>query len=371
VYWACATPPGGRQALWKRLGVVNLAEARRLRDLFAAEVQTRQVPSTKRTFGQVAEEWLAEMQRLMTAGELRPATVAGYQNTLRLHTRPLDRMRVSAITCQTLNAWHAGRQRDGAAASTISRDFVAVRLVLRFALRHGYASQDPADLLTRRERPRPGERRVRFLNDAEIRALLTAAPDGPSRTMVLTLAYTGLRFGEVLGLRWRDIDFERGFIYVRWQLQGQQYAPLKTGASQRDVVLLDPVAAELKRHKLASPFSAPEDPVFASVAGTPLDSHNARRRMIRPTMERAQLDDVTPHVLRHTYCALVINLRPEPYYVAAQMGHSDPAFTYRRYGHLFDAARHSADLRRELGAVASSQLASVKHASSNNDNHHP
>jgi hypothetical protein len=88
VYWACATPPGSRQAIWQRLGPIGLMEARRLRDEFV--VRTRHEPeptgaARKSTFGDVAAVWLDEQTQRVAVAELRPATFDIYESGLRLH----------------------------------------------------------------------------------------------------------------------------------------------------------------------------------------------------------------------------------------------------------------------------------------------
>jgi hypothetical protein len=91
-YYACATPPGSRNAAWKALGDVNLMEARRLRDKFCAEVQGLRPPALtnpRRTFGELAAEWLAEQKVRVDLGELSPRTYEGYELALRRHVLPV------------------------------------------------------------------------------------------------------------------------------------------------------------------------------------------------------------------------------------------------------------------------------------------
>lgn len=334
-YEACATPPGSTQVIWEVLGSVNLSEARRLRDDFVARVKGRKVVAGKVKFKQAADEWLATQDGFVASGDLRPNTVNGYRNSVDNHLTNFNNVVVSNITADSVVAWKQKRLASGAAQGTVRRDFQALRLILAFSVRKGYAPVNVADLLDRRERPKAGLRRERHLSRDEITKALNKA--GDLQLMIATLIFTGLRIGELLKLRWVDIDFEAGTLHTG----------SKTAAGYRDVILMNALAKALKAHKLASEFSQPQHFVFSSRNGTMLDPHNARRDF-RKAMKRAKLKGVTPHVCRHTFASILIAQGHDVLFVAGQMGHADPAFTLRQYGHLFDAARHAEKMRQGL-----------------------
>jgi hypothetical protein len=102
-YYACATPPGGRTAVWKGLGAVGLMEARRLRDKFSAEVQgaPATVNRTRATFGELAFEWLAEQKARRESGEMSPRTYEAYELALRRHVMPVLGSRQPSRRCHT------------------------------------------------------------------------------------------------------------------------------------------------------------------------------------------------------------------------------------------------------------------------------
>ena len=113
----------------------------------------------------------------------------------------------------------------------------------------------------------------------------------------------------------------------------------KTAAGHREVVLFDGLASMLKEHKLRSKWSRDDNPVLASDVGTPMGPRNLAQRGLEAAAERAGLDDVTFHVLRHTFASILIVQGNDPTYVAGQMGHEDASETLRTYAHLFDRAR--------------------------------
>jgi integrase len=223
VYWACATPPGNRQAEWLKLGEVGVMEARRRRDDFVARVRRGEAGSVSRRakVSEVADLYLAECEQLVAIGALAPSTLASYRLGIRTHFLPSYGNRaVRSISAEDLVSWHRSQQQSDTAAWTIRARWTAIRGLLVYATRHRLIPANPADLLTRRERPSPGESRVRFLDEQEMRALLDATP-GRFHAAVATMLFTGLRAGEALGLVWGDIDLKAGTVVVRRQAQEQ------------------------------------------------------------------------------------------------------------------------------------------------------
>ena len=291
IFYACATPPGSRSAVWRSLGAVGKMEARRLRDEFTAEVRKGEAQASARegrraTFADVARQWLAAQRALVDVGELAPRTVDGYELSVRRHLVPWFGSRpIRGITPNELVAWHADQRRSGAAAWSIKGRWNALRGVLGHAVRHGLLAGNPADTLTARERPKPGGSSKRFLTEEEMRAILDTA-SGRSRTLIAVLLFSGLRISEALGLVWGDVDIRTGHLRVRHQLaRNGNRIRVKTTGSHRDVVIMDTLARNLRRHQLASKHSKPGDFVFATATGSALSSRNAGRAIDRIAAE--------------------------------------------------------------------------------------
>src|SRR4029079_4734572 len=115
-------------------------------------------------------------------------------------------------------------------------------------------------LLERSERPRQGRKRLRTLSSEEIDRLLASAA-ARGRGLLQRAIFAGLRAGELLGLRWADVDLDAAVIRVRWQLgrDGERVA-LKTEAARRDVHLAPSLVKTLAAQRLSSPWSGPDDP---------------------------------------------------------------------------------------------------------------
>lgn len=352
-YYACATPPGGRSAKWKALGEVGVMRARRLRDEFRADVRGGRLQSrTERVpLATVAAVWLEEQERLVAIGELSKKTYEIYEGALRLHVLPtLGSRPVQSITPDDLVAWHRACRSSGAAQWTIRSWWVALRGVLAHAARHGLIAASPADKLTRRERPKRGESRKRYLSRDDMQALVGGTP-GRYRTAVATAMFSGLRLGELLGLTWGDVDFDREQLRVRAQMtRGGHRCRLKTLAASREVILVPALARMLREHRVSSPWSRDQDLVFATVKGTTIGDRNLALRGLERGCDAAELADVTFHTLRHTFASLLVAQGHDVVFVSRQLGHADAATTLSVYSHLFDAARHARQARDRLDA---------------------
>jgi integrase len=209
---------------------------------------------------------------------------------------------------------------------------------LRYAVRRRMIPMNPIALLERSERPRQGRKRLRTLSREEIERLLVAASDR-WRVLLQTAIFTGLRSGELLGLRWQDVDLDAGLIRVRCQLgRDGERVELKTEAARRDVHLAPTLVKTLAAQRLSSPWSADGDPVFASETGGVLDRRNMTRRGVEAAAKRAGLTAVSMHALRHTYASVLIAGGANVKFCQAMLGHTSAAMTLDTYATLWEQA---------------------------------
>jgi len=180
----------------------------------------------------------------------------------------------------------------------------------------------------------------------------------------------GMRLSEVLALNWDDVDFAAGVIHVRHQLaRGRRgipphRIPPKTRASVREIPLLPQLAAVLRQHKRSSRFTRGSDYVFATSRGTAFLHHNVSKRVLRRAAVDAGLDRdrrrLRFHDLRHTFAShLIIDIRLDVAQVSRILGHARTSMTLDTYTHLFEEARHGADVRAELARSDFGNLLSV------------
>jgi integrase len=356
-YAVCVRVDG--RARFRTVGAATLVEAVRQRELLRSAGQLGDLPLSPRlTFAEIAGRWLAEFEAKAAAGQRRDRTLDLYRSQLHRHLLPrLGNRRLALITTDDVVAVARELQADGLSPWTVKRILGALSCVFTFALRRGYVNSHPFHRLERDERPHPRRSDQRVLTRAELTRLFAACPRR-YRPLLLTGAYTGLRLSEVLGLAWDDVDFAAGVVHVRHQLaRGRRGVPPhrilpKTRASIREVPLLPQLAAVLREHKRSSHFTSGSDYVFATSNGTPFLHHNISKRVLRRAAAGAALDRpdrwLRFHDLRHTFATLIIDIRLDVVQVSRILGHARTSMTLDTYTHLFEAARHGADVRAEL-----------------------
>jgi integrase len=352
-YWACATSPGDRRAQWLNLGKIGIMEARRRRDEFAYKLANGGAPISRKkvTVREVADEWFDHLDELVSSSQLRPRAVVSYKDGVRLHVLPtLGSRQVASVGPDDLLAWHDVQRRSGAATWSIRARWMGLRGLLGYAARTGRITANPADVLTRREKPKPGRPKDRFLSPHEIDALLSSA-QGVGSLTVPVLLFSGIRVAELLGLTWEDVDFEQSVIRVRAQMSRKgERVPLKTEAGRRDVILMAELVRRLRKHRLAAPFSGPTDLIIGNGVGRTL-GYTRLRANFAGAAERAGLVGVTPHTCRHTFASILIDQGRDVEFVAQQLGHSSTKTTWDIYVHLFRAREHANAARHDLDAA--------------------
>lgn len=333
-----------------------------------AQLGIHRLPATQTpTFAEFTEDWLARAR----ARRLAPKTLVTYEGFVHKHLIPaLGSRRLGAITQETIEQYlvamaakvrrrkapRTAAKRRGAAtpqrddkmppvplaAKTINHTLTLLKAILADAVEHGFASKNPAARVKPLRTP-DREDTLHNLQADEIFRLLEVAKE-PWRTLYeVAMRGTGMRRGELLALRWRDLDLAKGLLYVRRSLNrfrdGDHYvvreAPLKTRYSKRTIDLSPYTVQAL----LALP--AGDDPerdfVFRSQAGGPIDPDNVDRAWKRD-LTAAGLADRPFHSTRHTHASLLIAAGVHPKAIQARLGHSSITVTMDRYGHLMPSA---------------------------------
>ena len=176
--------------------------------------------------------------------------------------------------------------------------------------------------------------------------------------LVLTAAYTGLRWGELMGLRRSRVDLLRGTIAVVEQLTevdgALSFAALKTDASRRTIALPQFVLEELVHHINTYAEAGPNGLVFPAPEGGPMRRSNFTRRVWIPARTELGFHGVRFHDLRHTAAAVAIaSGAANPLVLSRRLGHSTTRMTFDRYGHPFEGAdRALAEALDGLGRTA-------------------
>lgn len=216
--------------------------------------------------------------------------------------------------------------------------------VMTFAVKRRMIEFNPVALA---ERPKLKKKReAEFMQPHEIRILLDNALEGKYRTLFLVAVFTGLRQGELLGLKWDDVDWINKQVCVNRTYNHGKFMEPKSKASYRRVDLAPMVVEELKKWKLACTPSK-LNLVFPNEVGEPMEANNMLHRGYNPALRRAGLRRINFHGLRHTYASLQIDNDANLKYLQGQMGHSSINVTLDTYSHLLKSSNQQAAVKLE------------------------
>jgi integrase len=308
--WYATFWVGGRQVKRKvgpkrkpgtREGLTRVQAEAHLRRIIE---ETRVAPPQERlTLSEAAERYVRHVELVM---ERKPSTVQDYRIMLRRHFEPFFRGRaMDKVGPDDLTAYMQTKARSGLSSKTINNHVTLLHGIFNYAVKRGWVSVNPVALV---DRPRQSgaDPDIRFLEMTEVEALVRATPDDAvgrmERVLYLTAAMTGLRQGELIALRWQDVDWTAGGIRVRRSRTRGKLGTPKSRRSVRAVPMNDRLAGELERHFQQSAFQSDDALVFAHPeTGSAYDPSKMRSRF-KQALKRAGITrPVRFHDLRHTF----------------------------------------------------------------------
>jgi integrase len=284
-------------------------------------------PVARLLFEQVAADWMShgEYER-----GLKPTTLMEYRSVLRVHLLPVFGGRdLDSLTTREIDEWRSAKLRAGASRRVANKCLMVLHNLLGWAVRHRDLAANPAVLVQRLpERYDAGD--YRFYDVEQVLALARAAASQQDAALFLTAAFTGLRRGELVALRWRDVDFPAEAIRVmRSYSKGSLTVP-KSNHS-RVVPMVAQVAQALAGLWQRGHDTMADDLVFPGEEGGFLDASALRRRYC-VACDVASLERLRFHDLRHTFGSLAIN-KASLVQVQHWLGHADIETTARYLHH--------------------------------------
>ncbi len=366
--------PHTGESRWKQVekaaGPSRRGAQRMLRALQEEIDEHRFLPS-ELTVLELGRRWLSEHVQ----PNLKPGAVASYRTTFYLHVVPaIGSVRVEDCGPQTVRALLARKRSEGVSGQGVAKIRRQVHAMFAFAQDAGLTIVNPADA-PRARGSKSGGRRTRGteLSPAQLERFLQGC--SPRWRLFFAVAIeTGLRRGELIGLRWGDVDLLQRILYVRRTIGpydpvedelevGETPLTTKTEASRRLVPILDGAQAALEELYTQAHDTSDRAPVFASVErklgrdGVPIEpgrplSPRMVTRVFRRYADRAGLPPtVRLHDLRHTAITNAIGQGEDILLISAFAGHAKTSTTVDVYGHLMpDRVREAA---RRMRAVSS------------------
>ncbi|MGQ0678404.1 MAG: tyrosine-type recombinase/integrase [Actinomycetota bacterium] len=292
------------------------------------------------TFGEYSEKVAAQKVNQ------RPSTRArdeSYFKNLILPT--FGAMPLQTIELSDVKTWLAGLQARGSAPATIRKAYQLLAGVLAEAVRERRIARTPCLDIRPGDLPKLEHSEMRFLSTQEVQQLADAM-DPKFRPLVLTAAFTGLRFGELAALRLKHVNLLKRTVSVEegmTDVKGHQaFGPLKTKASRRTVTIPAFLVDVLAKHLKARAPLGPDDLIFVGAYGAPLRASSFRRRFWYPAVKASVGPPCRFHDLRHTHAAMLIQAGTHAKLIQRRLGHAQIGVTLNTYGHLMEGLDESA-----------------------------
>lgn len=295
---------------------------------------------------QVTVEEFLKNSLASAKSSLRYTTWQQYKQIIRDHILPnLGGTKVVELRPDLIQALYDNKVEDGVGLRTIQLTHAVLRRFLNRAVKLGLLPNNPAVITSN---PRPQQKEMHILDEGQAQRLLITAKATQIRNLALyQLAIsTGMRQGELLGLKWQDVDWDQKTLHIQRQLKygakdGSVFSQLKTRSSARTIVIGTETLSLLKEHqqrqfreiiKMDQKWQD-YDLVFPSTIGTPFNPRNLLRQY-RSLLNAAGVPTIRFHDLRHTAASLMLNHGIPVLIVSKRLGHAKPSITLDIYGHL-------------------------------------
>jgi integrase len=294
------------------------------------------------TVGDYLDMWLSDCVR----GTVRESTYSRDEYLVNNHAKPsLGRLKLKKLNALHLQRLYRERVDSGLSTATVQKLHQVLHKALVQAVRWDLIPRNPAASVAA---PTPDTKEMRALSAEEARRLLEAARGDRLEALYILAVHTGMRQGELLGLKWEDVDLETSTVRVRRTLtrvdNGRRLAlgQPKTPKSRRTVQLTTRAVDAFRSHRArqaeeklcAGSLYADQDLVFAGEGGNVINPSNLRQRSFVQLLKRAGLPKITFHGLRHTCASLLFQRNVHPKYVQELLGHSSVAITLDTYSHV-------------------------------------
>lgn len=299
------------------------------------------------------QQWLEDTQR----DSIKPRSYERYEEIVRLHIVPgLGRVQLQKLTPQQVQSFYAKKIKEGYKAITVASFHKVLHKALDTAVRWNLVSKNVCDVVSV---PRVEEFEIHPLTVEQIRKLLEVAKGHSSEALIKLAIATGLRRGELMALKWSDIDLNAGVLQVQRNLvrvpsklpgKGYVESETKTKKSRRSVMIASFALEALREHRsrqlhalaAAGPLWQYNNYVFSTSVGTHIHPTRDMSDVLDKLLEKACLPHIRFHDLRHSAATLLMSQGVHPKVVQEFLGHSTITMTMDTYSHVLPSMQQDA-----------------------------
>ena len=303
--------------------------------------------NTKITFEEFLKDWL-----VIAKNSVRPNTGHQYAQIVTQHIVPmLGNIKLQDLRPDQIQKLYTEKLASGISPRTTRVIHAVIHRALNHALRQGLVIRNVSDAVTLPKVPR---KEMQTLDDYQVRQLVQAAEGSGIQTLLWIAVTTGLRKGELLGLKWSDLDWQTGKLKIQRQLQrrkgeGLIFCEPKSASGRRAITLGETTMNRLREYKEGQYLERLQmgdaweenNLIFPSPKGTPLDQSNMDK-VFKECLQEAGLPEIRFHDLRHTAATLMLQQGIHPKVVQERLGHSDISLTLNTYSHVLPSMQDEA-----------------------------
>lgn len=311
------------------------------------------VTGPQQKVGHFLIHWLEDVHKQ----SIRARTYERYEEIVRLHLVPgIGHHQLQKLSPQHLQSFYKKKLEEGLSTTTVISFHNVLHKALQTAVRWNLIARNTCDLVSP---PRRKRFEIQPLSMQQIRQFLIVTHGHRLEALFILALATGMRRGELLALKWQDLDLERGTLQVRRILtripsklpgKGFEEAEPKTDKGRRSIVLPPFTVEALKGHQLrqleaklkAGPAWQDHDYVFCTSIGTHLNPTRDVLDVFKSLLGKAGLPDIRFHDLRHSSATMLLGMKIHPKVVQEILGHSQIAITLDIYSHVLPTMQEEA-----------------------------
>ncbi|MBS1894700.1 MAG: site-specific integrase [Actinobacteria bacterium] len=311
---------GAQRKRGSRDGMTKAQAEKEMRRLMR---ELKPTPQERLSLREVGDAYIGHVRDFL---ERKPSTVQDYEGILNKAESGLPKKTIERYKPADIEGYVSTMRGAGRSPKTISNHLIFLHGLFAFAVKRGWAS---GNVVAEAERPRSAgtDPDIHYIDLEELEALLQEVPNdvlgAVDRPLYLTAAMTGLRQGELIALRWKDVDWKAVLIRVRRNYTRGRFGTPKSKRSSRAVQMPERVATDLKQHFERSNYTGADDLVFCHPeTGNPYDASKMRKRF-NAAIEAAGVRSIRFHDLRHTFGTRMAAAGAPLRNIQEWMGHRD------------------------------------------------